>query len=82
MLKSKTHISLLVRGCFTHQLVGIPVESSLLQHKPVLLPFHTQKAFAFFLPVQPALVVWLAELFDRDPSSAHRTIALTRKQRI
>lgn len=48
----------------THQLVGVPVESRLLQHKPVLLPFHAQEAFAFFLPVQPALVIWLTQLFD------------------
>lgn len=66
---------LLVKPCFTHQLVGVPVQRSLLQHKPVLLPFDTQEAFALFLPVQPALVVWVTQLFDRDPSSAHCTIA-------
>lgn len=61
--------------CFTHQLVGVPVESSLLQHEPKLLPLHTQEAFALLLPVQPALVVRLPELFDRDPPPAHGAIA-------
>ena len=68
------------KSCLTHQLVGVPVERRLLQHKPVLLPFHTQEAFALFLPVQPALVIWLTQLFHRDPSPAHVcTIACTQK---
>lgn len=69
----------LIKRCPTNQLVAVPVESRPLQHKPVFLPFDTQEAFALFLPVQPALVVWLTKLFDRDPSSAHYTIAYTQK---
>lgn len=64
----------------THQLVGVPVERCLLQHEPVLLPFDTQEAFAFFLPVQPSLVVWLTQLFDRDAPPAHGTIACAQKR--
>lgn len=65
----------------THQLVAVPVQSCLLQHKPVLLPFDTQEAFAFFLPVQPALVIWLTQLFHRDSSPAHCAIACAHKYR-
>lgn len=70
----------LMKGRFqtdTHQLVAVPVQSRLLQHKPVLLPFDTQEAFALFLPVQPALVVWLPQLLHRDSSPAHCAIAYT-----
>lgn len=62
-----------------HLLVAVPVERRLLQHKPELLPFDSQETFALFLPVQPALVVRLTQLFDRDASPAHRAIACTHK---
>lgn len=62
---------------FTHQLVGVPVECSFLKDKPVLLPFDSQETLGLLLPVQPALVVRLTELFDGDSSSTHGTIACT-----
>lgn len=69
-------------GLLTHLLVAVPVEGRLLQHEPVLLPLHAQEAFALLFPVQPSLVVRLAQLFDGDAPPAHGAIACAAKRRV
>lgn len=67
---------------FTRLLVVVPVERRLLQHKPVLLPLYAQEAFGLLFPVQPSLVVRLAQLFDGDASPAHDAIACAARTRV
>lgn len=71
-----------IETLFTRLLVVVPVERRLLQHKPVLLPLHAQEAFGLLFPVQPSLVVGLAQLFDGDASPAHGAIACAARTRV
>lgn len=54
----------------THLLVHVPVETGVLQDKPVLLPFLRKVAFGVFLLPEPAFAVSPAQILAGDSSLA------------
>lgn len=55
----------------THRLVSVPVQRTLLQDEPVLLPPTPQEAAALLPVLQPALTVQQAQVLHRNPAPAH-----------
>ncbi len=64
----KTH---LCPFAVAHHLVVVPVQRTLLQDKPVSLPFASQEAAALLPAEKPALTVHYAQILDRNPPPAH-----------
>lgn len=58
------HICVEQSLALTHHLVGVPVQRTLLQDKPVFLPFASQEVAALLSAKKPALTVQLAQVLN------------------